>query len=75
MSRIDLAAAVSPIVRKAIADRVFPGAVIEAGRANGPIGAFAAGTLTYEPGSPAVEPANLYHAQRGLEADRAGGRL
>ena len=60
MSRIDLAAAVSPIVTKAIADRVFPGAVIEAGRANGPIGTFVAGTLTYEPGSPAVNPHTIY---------------
>jgi CubicO group peptidase (beta-lactamase class C family) len=60
MSRIDLVAAVSPIVRKAIADRVFPGAVIETGRANGPIGTFAAGTLTYQPGSPAVSPNTIY---------------
>jgi hypothetical protein len=34
MSRIDLAAAISPIVSQAIDDRVFPGAVIELGRAN-----------------------------------------
>jgi len=60
MSRLDLAAAVSPIVTKAIADRIFPGAVIEAGRANGPIGTFAAGTLTYDPASPAVNPKTIY---------------
>jgi CubicO group peptidase (beta-lactamase class C family) len=60
MSRIDLAAAVSPIVRKAIADRVFPGAVIEAGRSNGPIATFVAGTLTYAPASPAVNPRSIY---------------
>ena len=60
MSRLDLAAAVSPIVTKAIADRVFPGAVIEAGRANGPIGTVAAGTLAYDPGSPAVDEHTIY---------------
>ena len=60
MSRIDLAAAVSPIVAQAIADRVFPGAVIEAGRANGPIGTVAAGTLAYDPGSPAVDEHTIY---------------
>ena len=60
MSRLDLAAAVSPIVTKAIADRVFPGAVIEAGRTNGPIGTFVAGTLAYEPGSPAVDSRTIY---------------
>ena len=60
MSRLDLAAAVSPIVTKAIADRIFPGAVIETGRANGPIGTFAAGTLTYDPASPAVNSQTIY---------------
>ena len=58
MTRFDLAAAVSPIVTRAIADRVFPGAAIEVGRANGPLAAFSAGTLTYEPGSPAVDATN-----------------
>ena len=60
MSRFDLAGAVAPIVAKAIGDRVFPGAVIEVGGANGPLGSFAAGTLTYGSGSPAVNPATIY---------------
>ena len=60
MSRIDLAAAVSAIVAKAIADRVFPGAVIEVGRANGAIDTYTAGTLAYEPGSPAVTAKTIY---------------
>ena len=33
---------------------------IEVGRANGPLATFAAGTLTYEPGSPAVDAATIY---------------
>jgi CubicO group peptidase (beta-lactamase class C family) len=60
MTRLDLSAAVSPIITKAIANRVFPGAVIEAGGANGPIGTFSAGTLTYDPGSPGVEARTIY---------------
>jgi CubicO group peptidase (beta-lactamase class C family) len=60
MSRFDLAAEVSPIITRAIADRVFPGAAIEVGRANGPLASFAAGTLAYEPGSPAVNPETIY---------------
>ena len=60
MRPLDLAAAVSPIVTKAIAARVFPGAVIEVGRANGAIDTYAAGTLTYEPGSPAVVAGTIY---------------
>ena len=60
MSRFDLAATVSPIITRAIAARVFPGAAIEVGRANGPLAAFSAGTLTYEPGSPAVDARTIY---------------
>ena len=60
MSRIDLAAAISPIVKKAIADRVFPGAVIEVGRTNGPIDSYAAGTLTYAAGSQPVSANTIY---------------
>ncbi len=60
MSRPDLAGTISPIVTKAIADRVFPGAVIEVGRAAGALATVAAGTLTYEPRSPAVNPATIY---------------
>ena len=60
MTRFDLSAAVSPIITRAIANRVFPGAAIEVGRANGPLAAFSAGTLTYEPGSPAVDARTIY---------------
>ena len=60
MTRFDLSAAVSPIITRAIADRVFPGTAIEVGRANGPLAAFSAGTLTYEPGSPAVDARTIY---------------
>jgi CubicO group peptidase (beta-lactamase class C family) len=60
MNRTDLAAAVSPIVKRAIADRVFPGAVIEVGRAHGPIESYVAGTLAYAPGSAAVNLATIY---------------
>ena len=60
MRPLNLAAAVSPIVTNAIAARVFPGAVIEVGRANGAIDTYAAGTLTYEPGSPAVVAGTIY---------------
>jgi CubicO group peptidase (beta-lactamase class C family) len=60
MSRLDLAGTISPIVTTAIADRVCPGAVIEIGRAAGALASVAAGTLTYEAGSPAVNPATIY---------------
>lgn len=60
MKRSDLAAAISPIVEKAIADRVFPGAVIEVGCAREPIGTYAAGTLAYAPGSSAVSVNTIY---------------
>lgn len=60
MSRFDLAAAVSSIVNAAIANRVFPGGVIEVGRAAGPIETVAAGTLTYDQGSPAVAARTIY---------------
>jgi CubicO group peptidase (beta-lactamase class C family) len=49
-----------PIIAKAIGDRVFPGAVIEVGRTNGPILTYAAGTLTYDADSPAVTAATIY---------------
>ena len=60
MSRLDLAAAISPIVKKAIADRVFPGAVIELGRTHGPIDSYAAGTLSYAPESVPVSVNSIY---------------
>jgi CubicO group peptidase (beta-lactamase class C family) len=52
--------ALESIVAKAIADRVFPGAVIEAGRTNGPIFTFVAGKVTYQPGSPPVAAHTIY---------------
>ena len=52
--------AVESIVSTAIADRVFPGAVIEAGRANGPLFTLASGALTYDEGSPAVAAHTIY---------------
>jgi serine-type D-Ala-D-Ala carboxypeptidase len=51
---------VAPIVETAIANRVFPGASIEAGRAGGPIFTFQAGTLGYDAGSPAVTAETTY---------------
>lgn len=60
MNRINLSAAISSIVSKAIADRVFPGAVIEVGRANGPLDSYAAGALTYAPESPAASIDTVY---------------
>ena len=60
MNRIHLPAAISSIVTKAIADRVFPGAVIEVGRADGPIDSYAAGALTYAPESAAVTVNTIY---------------
>ena len=52
--------AVESIVSAAIADRVFPGAVIEAGRTNGPLFTCASGALTYDDGSPAVAAHTIY---------------
>jgi CubicO group peptidase (beta-lactamase class C family) len=60
MSAFDLAGVVAPIVAKAIDKRVFPGAVIEVGRANGPIASYAAGRLTYDNDSTAVSTATIY---------------
>lgn len=51
---------VPSILRRAIAARVFPGAVIEIGRTSGPLDAVAAGRLTYDPASPAVDARTIY---------------
>ena len=51
---------VAAIVQKAIADRVFPGAVIEAGRAHETLFTFAAGSHTYDPGSTPVDAGTIY---------------
>ena len=60
MTAMAMAEAIGPIVRKAIADRVFPGAVIEVGRTQGPMLLIESGTLTYESGSPRVTPHTIY---------------
>lgn len=53
-------AAIDSILSNAIADRVFPGAVVEAGRTRGALFARTAGSLTYEPRSAAVTPRTIY---------------
>ena len=52
--------AVDSILATAIAARVFPGAVIELGRANGPVRTFTAGTLTYAESSQPVNARTIY---------------
>ena len=51
---------VPSILRRAIDARVFPGAVIEIGRTNGPLETVAAGRLTYDAASPAVDARTIY---------------
>jgi CubicO group peptidase (beta-lactamase class C family) len=53
-------ASIEAIVTTAIAERVFPGAVIEAGRTNGPLFTFAAGTQTYAAHATAVDQRTIY---------------
>ena len=48
------------IVAQAIATRVFPGIVIEAGRAGAPLFTFAAGSQTYQAGSTPVDSRTIY---------------
>ena len=52
--------AIEPIVARAIADRVFPGVVIEAGRTNGPLFTFAAGAQTYGANAARVDARTIY---------------
>jgi len=52
--------AVEAIVAKAIADRVFPGAVIEVGRRDQAIFTHTAGSLTYDPCSTRVNANTIY---------------
>ncbi len=52
--------AVDEILLKAIADRVFPGAVVEAGRGSGPLFTVAAGSLTYGASSAPVSAETIY---------------
>jgi serine-type D-Ala-D-Ala carboxypeptidase len=60
MTEKALAAAISPILQKAITDRVFPGAVVEVGRSRGPMLVVESGTLTYDSGSPPVTAQTIY---------------
>jgi CubicO group peptidase (beta-lactamase class C family) len=53
-------ASIAPIVSKAIENRVFPGAVIEAGRCNGPLFTFTAGSLTYDTSAARVDARTIY---------------
>ena len=56
-SRFPSAAAV---LDAAIAGRVFPGAVVEVGRASGPVATIARGSLTYASAAPAVTADSVY---------------
>ncbi len=51
---------VEAILHKAIATKVFPGAVVEAGRASGPIFTVAAGAQTYSPEATPVNARTIY---------------
>ncbi len=51
---------VVPILRRAIEDRVFPGAVVEVGRTGGALTTIVAGTQTYERSSAAVDAHTIY---------------
>ena len=53
-------AAIDSILARAIADRVFPGAVIEVGRANAPLLTRTAGTLTYDARATPVTTRTIY---------------
>ena len=52
--------ALDAIAARAIADRIFPGIVIEAGRTNGPLFTFAAGAQTYDATAPPVDARTIY---------------
>jgi len=51
---------VAPLLERAIADRVFPGAVVEAGRATGAIATITAGAQTYDAASAPVDSRTIY---------------
>ena len=53
-------AALEAIASRAIADRVFPGIVVEAGRTSGPLFTFTSGTQTYDAQSPRVNAETIY---------------
>ncbi len=60
MSLAAVSSAIAPIAIQAIADRVFPGTVIEAGRTHGPLVRFMAGRHTYDASSAAVDHDTIY---------------
>ena len=60
MSLAAVSSSIAPIVIKGIGERVFPGAVIEAGRTHGPLVRFMAGRHTYDPESRAVDGDTIY---------------
>ena len=60
VSEATVSTAIAPVITKAIRDGVFPGAVIEAGRAHGPFVRFMAGRQTYDDASPAVDGDTIY---------------
>jgi serine-type D-Ala-D-Ala carboxypeptidase len=51
---------VPALLARAIGDRVFPGAVVEVGRTNGPLATIAGGAQTYAAGSRAVDAHTIY---------------
>ena len=51
---------VTAVLDAAIARRIFPGAVVEIGRAGGAVATIAHGSLTYLPGAPVVAPDSIY---------------
>jgi len=53
-------AAIDAILARAITDRVFPGAVVEAGRANATLFTRIAGSLTYDPDAAPVGARTIY---------------
>ena len=57
MSRLP---SLAPILERAIAGRVFPGAVLEIGRTSGAMETIAAGRQTYDPSAAAVDARTVY---------------
>ena len=48
------------LIRKAVADRAFPAAVVEVGQASGVLWRYAAGTLTYDPNAGAAREDTIF---------------
>ena len=60
MTSVTPLASVRAILQRAIADRVFPGAIVEVGRANGALATIVAGTQTYDASSAAIDTHTIY---------------